>query len=148
MSGYIEKDETGEYFNPISTTVAINPDDKEHQCYDVMDDTDENLKRWNWLISGWSQMSFQERMSIFLPKTHYLNLGNFAKVEFDNKLNAEILEKSYEWCRNLLDIRFKIDRQGIPNILLIYKPININIIPNEDVKIDIISWGRRHGFID
>ena len=152
MGDYIEDNLPGEFFNPVSDTVPINLNDNCsccccNQCDSCISCDDENIKRWDWLISGWNKMDFKERMAIFFPKMHYINLRNSIAANFDDDLNNEIIDKGYEYCRNFAAIQFDPDRKGIPNLLVIYKPVNIKAIPSEKLRAQIIDWGKSFGFI-
>ena len=87
-------------------------------------------------------MTFKERLSIFFPKIHYIDLRNSFKVDFDNDVNVDIVDKGYEWCRNVSLIHFDPDRQGIPNLLIEYDPVNVQLIPDYDTKEKVLLWGR------
>lgn len=139
MSKYIEKDVEGDYFNPTSNTVKIDS----QCCPPILTNSGENILRWSWLIDKWEEMTFRERMSIFLPKTHYVTLKDCHHPDFDDKLNEEIVNNAYLFCRDFWMLQFDPDRQGSPNILIIYKPIDVYSIPNDDIKAKVISWGTR-----
>ena len=143
MTGYIEQETTGEYFNPTSSTVEINPDI--HPV--ILTNSDENIIRWKWLVQGWDTMTFKERMALFFPYMHYINLRDSKRIDFDESLNQEITEMSYKLCRDFSTVQFDPDRQGIPNILVIYKAINLDAIPDSKIRGQIIAWGKRYNFI-
>lgn len=152
MGDYIENNLPGEFFNPVSNTVPINIDNNCscccHQCNNgCISYSSENLDRWKWLISGWDKMDFKERMTLFFPKMHYINLRNSISANFDMDLNNEIIDKGYEYCRDFYAIQFDPDRKGIPNLLIVYKPIKIKAIPSEELQSKIIDWGKSFGFI-
>ena len=113
MTGYIEQETTGEYFNPTSNTVEINPDI--HPV--ILTNSDENIIR------------------------------DSKRIDFDESLNQEITEMSYKLCRDFSTVQFDPDRQGIPNILVIYKAINLDAIPDSKIRGQIIAWGKRYNFI-
>lgn len=151
MSQYIEKDDQiKQFFNPTSSTVIITNGGIGCDCggNNSMPDSeeDENKKRWDWLISGWANMSFKEKMSLFMPYYHYINLRNYTKAQFDNMLNAEVLEKAYELCRNVKVIKYDPDGQGIPNIIIVFDAIDLDAIPDAAIKASIKQWGSKFGF--
>lgn len=141
---YIEKDKSGDYFNPASETVEINP--KEKEGTDLATQVDENAARWAWLVKGWSDMTFKEKMSIFMPYMHYVNLRDVKYGTYDEALQNEIIDNAYELCR-LYTGKFKFDPdgQGQPNLIIEFAPINLDSIPDTAVKADIKSWGEAMG---
>ena len=143
---YIEKEKDGEYRNPVSCTVEVNPDNKNCNC--TSDDQTENSERWKWLTDNWENMTFKERMALFIPYLHYVNPRNNYKIEFDEVFNKEMLEMSYKLCRNFREIKFDPDHQGIPNIVMIFDPINYKQIPDTATKISVRLFGERFGFIE
>jgi len=144
MSGYIEKDLDQEYFCTTSGTIPVNPDER---VTAILQEQEENLERWKWLIEGWSSMSFKEKMAIFMPYLHYVNPRNNFKTEFDEVFGKEIVEYGYKLCRNFDYFHFDPDGQGIPNIVMVFKPINPNCIPDATVKASVIDWGVKYGFL-
>lgn len=147
MSGYIEKDRDGDFFNPASNTVEINPSNGNDGSSAYTDMKSENRSRWNWLIEGWEKMSFKERMSIFFPYLHYVNPRDNWKTEFDERFQKEIVDTAYTLCRNISDIKFDPDGQGVPNIIMVFDPIDISSIPDGELRTTIRSWGKQMGFI-
>lgn len=143
MGDYIERETSGEYFNPVSGTVEINPDPPTY----FVTNSDENLMRWKWLTAKWNEMTFKERMAIFFPYVHHLNMRDITRPDFDEMLNAEIIDVAYKTCREFMQLQYDPDRQGIPNLMIIYKPINIDNIPNDDIKNRVQAWGRKYGFL-
>lgn len=147
---YIEKDRPGEFFNPVSSTVAINPDkvNSDDQATKPLDpDSEENVQRWQWLISGWKDMSFKEKMALYKPYLHYINARNKFKPEFDEYINNEITEASYRLCRDFISFKFDPDGQGIPNIIVQFASIDPFQIPDSYVKAQVLSWGKKFGFL-
>ena len=145
MGEYIERERCGEYLNPTSSTTCINGTDCCCGCNNPSQSDD--YGRWNWLIKNWDKMTFKERLSIFFPKIHYIDLRNSFKVDFDNDVNVDIVDKGYEWCRNVSLIHFDPDRQGIPNLLIEYDPVNVQLIPDYDTKEKVLLWGREQQLI-
>jgi hypothetical protein len=138
---YIEKDKAGEYRNPASCTTIINPDSSSSSAYKA---TNENEERWAWLINGWDSMSFKERLGLFLPYLHYVNTRNVTKAEFDDTFQNEIIENSYKLCRMFKEFKFDPDGQGVPNLIMVFEPIDINAIPNGTIRNSIKSWAVKN----
>lgn len=139
---YIEKEKAGEYFNPVSSTTIINPDNCTSSSGNTCTCTkNENEERWAWLINGWDSMTFKERLGLFLPYLHYVNTRNVPKAEFDNTFQEEIIENSYKLCRMFREFKFDPDGQGIPNLIMVFDPINLSSIPNSTIRRKIESWG-------
>lgn len=145
MSGYIERENDREYFCPASGTIAINPDSSTDTG--VMTNNDENLGRWDWLISKWSKMSFKERMALFMPYFHYVNPRNNFKFEFDVVFQQEMVETSYKLCRSFKDFKFDPDGRGVPNIIMVFNPIDVSAIPDMEIRSDVRAWGQKYGFL-
>ena len=146
MGNYIEKDVKGEFFNPVSSTIKVNPDSS-CNCNNVSRN-DENYLRWKWLIDGWDKMSFKERMALFFPYLHYVNTRDNYKKDFDEKFQFEMIETGYKLCRMFDKLKFDPDGQGIPNLIMIYKPISIDSIPDSETKAKVRAWGNAMGFIN
>ena len=144
MVEYIERERCGDYLDPISQTDCIN---NAKCCCGCSIDNSTDYARWNWLIKKWDSMTFKERLSIFFPKVHYIDLRNSLKVDFDNDVNMDIADKGYEWCREISRIHFDPDRQGIPTLLIEYDPVNIQLIPDPDTKNKVQIWGQEHYLI-
>lgn len=143
---YIEKDKAGEYFNPVSNTTIINPNDSTNSSSNITN-ADENKQRWAWLINGWDSMTFKERLGLFLPYLHYVNTRNVTKAEFDKTFQYEIIENSYNLCRMFKEFKFDPDGQGIPNLIMVFEPIDIYSIPDYTTKNKMQSWGLKMGLI-
>lgn len=150
MANYIEKDLKGEFFNPVSSTVKVNPNNCSCDCNgnNSSNSNDENYLRWKWLIDGWDKMSFKERMALFFPYLHYVNTRDNYKKEFDERFQSEMIETGYRLCRMFEKLKFDPDGQGIPNLIMIFGPINIEAIPDSATRSKIISWGNAMGFIN
>lgn len=147
MSGYIEKPRKGEFFNPISsTTPIINNNTDGSSNNSTPSNTDENYDRWRWLIDGWEKMTFKERMALFMPYFHYVNPRDYYKREFDKTFQNEMIEVAYKLCRTFMQLKFDPDGQGIPNLIMIFNPIDPDMIPNLEVRTLIKSWGKKYGF--
>lgn len=145
MGEYIERERYGEYLNPTSSTTCSNNTNCCCECNTPSQSDD--YGRWNWLIKTWDNMTFKERLSIFFPKIHYIDLRRSFKVDFDNDVNTDIIDKGYKWCRNVSRIHFDPDRQGIPNFLIEYDPVNVHLIPDYDTKEKVLLWGREQQLI-
>lgn len=126
----------------------IEPEDGDCGCILIPDQVDEGIARWDWLIKNWGKMTFLERMSIFLPYMKHVTLRDCHISDFTDELNQIILQNSFELCRNHYKIHFQIDGQGAPTIILEYKPVNIQQIPDVDIRTSVINWGRTYGFIE
>ena len=145
---YIEKDIPGEFFNPVSSTIKVNPDCN-CDCNKSNDNIyDENYLRWKWLIDGWDKMGFKERMGLFFPYLHYVNVRNNYKKDFDDAFQYEMIETGYKLCRMFDKLKFDPDGQGIPNLIMIYKPIIIDSIPDAETQAKVRAWGNKMGFIN
>lgn len=142
---YIEKDKAGDYFNPVSNTTIINPDSTDSSKNKTPEN--ENAERWAWLIDGWNFMTFKERLGLFLPYLHYVNTRNVTKAEFDDTFQEEVIENSYKLCRMFREFKFDPDAQGIPNLIMVFDPIDIDAIPNYTIRSAIQSWGLKVGII-
>ena len=145
---YIERQRRGEFFNPVSGTVEINPDsDGSGNKTPAENEQDQNLARWKWLIDGWASMTFLEKIALLSEYYHYINLRNVKKEDFDDALNGEIARLQFEYCRTLKGIKFDPDGQGIPNIIVVFNPVDPFSIPDAALGIEIFEWGVNHGFI-
>ena len=142
---YIEKDKDGEFFNDVSCTCEINPTSSSSSSYT---NSDENKDRWYWLISGWNDMSFKERMALFFPYLHYVNVRNNIKAEFDDQFSTEMIETAYKTCRTFKELKFDPDGQGTPNLIMVYNPIDPKLIPDSTIKSKVIAWGAKYGFYE
>lgn len=114
----------------------------------VTDDTYKNdaLDRWDWLLSGWDQMTILEKFQIFMPYLHYINLRDFYKEKFDEELNKNIVENSYKLCRSFSgQFKFDPDQQGTPNLIITYNPVDIDQIPYAGLKNKVIEFGEKFG---
>jgi hypothetical protein len=145
---YIERDEQGEFFNPVSSTVPINPDGCNCDCNNGDSDSKENMERWAWLINDWSKFSFKDKMMLFQPYLHYINTRDSYKKDFDNAMYEDIADASYRLCRSVADIKFDPDGQGIPNILVVLDAIDLSAIPDSSIATSIYNWGVKYGFIE
>lgn len=147
MGNYIEKDVKGEFFNPVSNTVKVNPD---CNCNGKGSSsiTNENYERWRWLIDNWDKMSFKERLALFYPYMHYVNTRDNYKKEFDDRFQSEMIEVGYKTCRMFDYLKFDPDGQGIPNLIMVFGPIIIEQIPDYDTKAKVISWANSMNLID
>lgn len=136
---YIEKDRSGKYYNDASETIPINP---ASETGDDGSGTDENTLRWHWLIKGWANMTFKERLALFMPYLHYINLQDNHRAEFDEQLQTDITDTAYELCR-LFTGKFKFfpDRQGTPHLMIEFDHIDLLAIPDVDIKLEVINWG-------
>lgn len=146
MSTYIERDLKEEFFCDVSGTIPVNPDNTSSSEKVSMDEF-YNQDRWNWLISNWNNMSFKERMSLFVPYLHYINPRDDFKNEFDSKFMTEIVEMSFTLCRTFKCLHFDPDPQGIPNIIMEFNPIDISCIPDENIKSSVRLWALKYGFL-
>ena len=144
---YIEKDTQGEFFNPVSSTVKVNPD---CNCNNKPSPSskDENYERWRWLIDNWDKMSFKERLALFYPYMHYVNTRDNYKKEFDDRFQFELIEAGYKTCRMFDKLKFDPDGQGIPNMVMIFKPIIIEQIPDANIRNKVIAWANNIGLIN
>lgn len=144
MVDYIEREEDGEYFESASDTREINQNNCTCCENNNLTNSEENLKRWSWLIDGWSNMSFKDRLSLFLPYIHYINLKDIHPVDFDDTLNDEITDRAYELCRNVQSIQFDPDRSGYPNMIIIFAPIDIeHSMPKCETRSEIFDWRNK-----
>lgn len=149
MGNYIEKDVKGEFFNPVSNTVKVNPDcDCNCNGKGSSSITNENYERWRWLIDNWDKMSFKERLALFYPYMHYVNTRDNYKKEFDDRFQSEMIEVGYKTCRMFDKLKFDPDGQGIPNLIMVFGPIIIEQIPDYDTKAKVISWANSMNLID
>lgn len=150
MANYIEKDLKGEFFNPVSSTVKVNPNNYSCDCNEnnSSNSNDENYLRWKWLIDGWDKMDFKERMALFFPYLHYVNTRDNYKKEFDERFQSEMIETGYRLCRMFEKLKFDPDGQGIPNLIMIFGPINIEAIPDSTTRSKVAAWGNAMGFIN
>lgn len=142
---YIEKDKAGTYFNPVSNTTVINPDSSSSNTYTLA--VNENEERWSWLINGWANMTFKERLALFLPYLHYVNVRDFPKAEFDDAFQTEAVENAYKLCRMFKEFKFDPDGQGTPNLIMVFEPIDIDAIPNANIKSAVKCWATKIGLI-
>ena len=118
---YIESDREGEFFNPASETVQINPSESTSSD-PVVKEYNENLSRWEWLIKGWPEMSFKERMALFTPYVRIVRLINQKVDDFDEGHSCEGHVKSNRglWVSS-------------GDIELIVKPIKEKLYTREEV---------------
>jgi len=144
MSEYIERDLDAEYRNDVSGTIIVNPTDGGTTPATF---NDENIERWKWLILGWESMDFKQRMALFMDKMHYVNPRNNYKTEFDDTFEKEMTEFAYKYCRTFKCLQFDPDGRGVPNIIMVYHPIDINAIPDDTVKSSVRAWGIKYHFI-
>lgn len=144
---YIESDREGEFFNPASETVQINPSESTFSD-PVVKEYNENLSRWEWLIKGWPEMSFKERMALFTPYVRIVRLINQKVDDFDEAINYEILDTQYIECRTFSELKYDEDNHGSPCFTLIFDPINANAIPDFDIRKEVEAWGAKFGFIN
>lgn len=143
---YIEKDTQGEFFNPISSTVKVNPD---CNCNNKPSSSgDENYERWRWLIDNWDKMSFKERLALFYPYMHYVNTRDNYKKDFDERFQSEMIETGYKTCRMFDKLKFDPDGQGIPNMIMVFKPIIIEQIPDVETRNKVITWANNMKLIN
>lgn len=136
MANYIEREDDNLSSNDtvVSDSDISNTEDSEF------------LDRWDWLLSGWDIMTIAEKMQIFMPYLHYINLRDFTKAEFDAQLNKDIAENSFKLCRSFSGtFKFDPDQQGIPNMIIVYNPVDIDNIPYPDLKVKVIAWGKKYG---
>lgn len=145
---YIEKDREGEYFNPVSETTQINPGNNCPIGDDGSTDYDINRSRWGWLIYGWDKMDFKKRMALFTPYVRIVRLLYKTSVEFDQVINDMIIDTQFEKCRMFNHLEYDEDNHGTPCFALIFDPINVNSIPDADIRSAVKSWGSRYGFLD
>ena len=148
MAKYIEKDLKGEFFNGVSCTTKVNPDSSCNCNNNSYPSGDENYDRWKWLIDSWDKMSFKERMALFFPFLHYVNTRDNYKKEFDDRFQAEMIETGYRTCRMFEYLKFDPDGQGIPNLIMVFGPINIESIPDAETRTKVVAWGNKMGFIN
>lgn len=142
---YIEKDRSGKYFNDASETIPINP---ASESRDDGTSTDENTLRWSWLIKGWANMTFKERLALFMPYLHYVNLQDYHRAEFDDQLQTDIVNKAYELCRMFIGkFKFFPDRQSTPNLMIEFDHIDIMAIPDENTRVAVLEWGVQMGVV-
>jgi hypothetical protein len=145
---YIENDKPGEFFNDVSCTVPINPDNNCNCNNKDSNEIKENIERWAWLTDKWDTMTFKEKMSLFLPAVHYINTRASYKSEFDKVISDEIVEAAYKYCRNVIELKFDPDGQGIPNLIVVLDAIDLSAIPNGTIATKIYNWGVKYGFIE
>lgn len=143
---YIEANQEGEFFNPASGTVQINPPEGEPSD-PIVEEYNENLMRWEWLIKGWPDMSFRDRMALFIPYVRIVRLINQKVDDFDEYINDEIIDTQYMECRTFSELKYDEDNHGSPCFTLIFDPINISAIPDFDTRRAVETWGSRFGFI-
>jgi hypothetical protein len=137
MANYIEREDDNLSSND---TVVSDPGNSNTEESEFLD-------RWDWLLSGWEIMSIAEKMQIFMPYLHYINLRDFTKAEFDEQLNKDIAENSFRLCRDFSgEFKFDPDQQGIPNMIIVYNPVDVDSIPYPALKTKVIAWGRKYGF--
>lgn len=144
---YIENDRPGEFREDVSCTTPINPGCG-CGCNKDAAESKENRDRWAWLIDKWDTMTFKEKMGLFLPAVHYINTRASYKPDFDKVITDEIIEASYKYCRNVIEIKFDPDGQGIPNLIVVLDAIDLSAIPDSTVATSIYNWGIRYGFIE
>lgn len=150
---YLEKEKDGEFFNPVSSTVAIDSGNlggsSSCPCPPTppTDEEKENKDRWSWLINGWKNMTLKEKLALFGPYTHFILPRDDYKKDFDEVINRDIAETSYKLCRDVAEIKFYPDRYGIPNILVVFKTIDVERIPDANIKSEVRAWGRKYGFL-
>lgn len=131
-----------QFHNPTSSTVEINPDQSGSSCPPSSDEK-ENAERWAWLVDGWGNMTFKEKLALFMPYLHYVNPRDNFKAEFDECFKSEITEMSYKLCRTFMDFKFDPDRYGIPNIVFVFAPIDPEQIPDTAVRSSVRTWVRK-----
>ena len=135
MANYIEREDDN--ISSSDTVVSDSVEDKENHYFTI---------RWDWLLNGWDTMSIWEKMQIFMPYLHYINLRDFPKESFDVALNANIAENSFNLCREFSGtFKFDPDQQGIPNMIIVYNPVDVDSIPYPDLKVKVIAWGKKYG---
>lgn len=149
---YIEKDREGEFFNPVSNTVQVNPRDCDCGCSgdgttNPTTDNEFNLKRWSWLINEWDEMTFAERAALFTPYIRVIRLYNTSAADFDSKINEEISDTVINKCRTFSEIKYDEDHHGSPCFTIIFNPIDVDSIPNTTVRISVRIWGQTYGFL-
>lgn len=144
---YIEKDRDGCFFNDVSCTTEVNP-----SCCcnsDTSTDTatleyNENLARWYWLISGWSTMSFREKLALFTQYIHVFRMKGVDPSNFDEELNNTISDTVYCKCRDFLGLKYDEDHHGSPCYTLIFDAIDIDLIPDSNIKSEVSSWYNKY----
>ena len=144
---YIEKDKDGEFRDDVSCTTQINPDCK-CGCNKDAAESKENRDRWAWLIDKWNTMTFKEKMGLFLPAVHYINTRASYKPDFDKVITDEIIDAAYKYCRNVIELKFDPDGQGIPNLIVVLDAIDLSAIPDSAIATSIYNWGVKYGFIN
>lgn len=136
MANYIERED----YNLSSNDTVVSDSDISNT------EDSEFLDRWDWLLSGWDIMTIAEKMQIFMPYLHYINLRDFTKAEFDVQLNKDIAENSFKLCRSFSGtFKFDPDQQGIPNMIIVYDPVDVDSIPYDALKAKVIAWGKKYG---
>ena len=148
---YIEKDREGEFFNPVSSTVQINPN-CDCGCNDstsTTEDSDDsiNLNRWKWLIDGWDKMTFSEKIALFTPYVRAIRLYSYKYTDFDKAINDEIVNTVFEECRTFSTLKYDEDHHGSPCFALIFNPINVDVIPDADTRYKVRHFGEKYGFL-
>lgn len=108
---------------------------------------DENTERWQWLIKEWDNMTFKERMLLFMPYLHYVNPRDYYKHEFDERFGAEMVETAYRTCRTFNHFHFDPDGQGVPNIIMVFNPVDVSAIPDLITRTKVREWGKKYGFV-
>lgn len=132
MANYIEREDDN--LSP-NDTVVDNLDNKEDL---------EFISRWNWILK-WDEMTIAEKIQLFVPYLHYINLRDIKKSDFDTELNKNINENAFKLCRFFGGMfKFDPDQQGIPNMIIIYSPVDVNNIPYPDIKQKVIEWGNKY----
>ena len=139
---YIEQDRDGEFFNPASQTVQVNPNYK----LAPNDDRSINDARWDWLVNGWSRMSFKERMELFTPYIKLVRLFSQKSSEFEETINNDIIETQFTMCRKFNHLKYDEDHHGTPCFVLVFDPIDLDFIPNMDTRSAVKMWGSTYGF--
>ena len=145
---YIETNDNGEFFNPISSTIEVNPSDDCNN--DPMGDPDYrmNLDRWAW-VKKWGEQNYIEKMRTFADTIVYVNLKDVFKSDFEKTMNLYIVKYTFEMCRNFIDFKIESTMQDIPILFMRYGPVDFNGAPTEYAKYiaDIKSWGQKYGFM-
>lgn len=144
---YIETNENGEFFNPISSTIEVNPSDNDYS--NNMDyDYCMSLDRWAW-VKKWDEYSFVEKMESFVDTIVYVNLKDVFKEDFEKTMNKYIVKYTFELCRKFVSFTIESTSQDIPIIFMRFSPVCFEGVPTEYAKYiaDIKSWGQKYGFM-
>lgn len=145
---YIETNDNGEFFNPISNTIEVNPSDDCNN--DPMGDPDYlmNLSRWYW-VKKWNEKNFLEKMETFVDTIAYVNLKDVFSSDFEKTMSKYNVKYTFELCRKFIDFKIESSMQDIPILFMRYGPVDFSSAPAEYAKYiaDIKSWGQKYGFI-